>query len=467
VRRGGRARRAALLWLAAFAIYASTIGLDAFGSSDYGGDEPHQLLTAISFVEDGSPNLIDEYRTRAYSKYYPYELRPRGVLTQGNLNEPHGLGFPLLIAPAWAAGGETGVELFLAAIAALAVALAYLLALRAVPDPWASGAAAAVAVSPPMLAYSTAIHADLAAAAVLAGAALIALRMDEHPSRRLSVACFSLLSILPWLDIRFAPAAIVIAAFALAALRKAGRRWATLVSLEIPAVSIAVFLSVNDNFYGGPTPHSAGLGEEETGTGASFPFGYLERSYRLVALFLDREAGLVRWAPVLALAFVGVWLLLRERQGRLARAIPALRREERAVTLCAIACGVQLLVAAFLAPTMFGFWFPGRHLIAVLPLAVPLVAFGLRRFSRAGAGLAATGAVASIWLYVDLRWGGGAWIDARPDAPWGPLEALFPLFEEGSAIAFAVAGALGAAACAVLAAALSGQRWKALRGTTP
>ena len=465
MRRGGRGRRAALLCLVAFAVYASTIGLDAFGDSDYGGDEPHQLLTAISIVDDGSPNLIDEYRAREYSEYYPYELRPRGVLTAGNLNEPHGLGFPLLIAPAWAIGGETGVELFLAAIAALVVALAYLLALRAVPDPWALGATVAVAISPPMLAYSTAVHADLAAAAALAGAALIALRMDEHPSRRLSVACFFLLSTLPWLDIRFAPAGIVVAGFALAALRKAGRRWATLVSLEIPAVSIAVFLSINDNLYGGPTPHSAGLGGDETGTGTSFPLGYLERSYRLVALFLDREAGLVRWAPVLALAFAGVWLLVRERGRRLARAIPALRREERAVSLCALVCGVQLLVAAFLAPTMFGFWFPGRHLIVVLPLAVPLVAFGLRRFARVGAALAALTAVASAWLYADLRWGGGAWIDARPDAPWGPLEAVFPLFEEGSAVPFAVAALLGAAAAGALLAAIAGSRWKALRGT--
>jgi hypothetical protein len=458
-------RRAALLWLAAFAVYASTIGMHAFGDSEYGGDEPHQLLTAMSIVEDGNPNLLDEYRARDYAEYYPYELRPRGVLTAGNLNEPHGVGFPLLIAPAWAVGGATGVELFLAALAALAVALAYLIALRAVPDPWALGATVAVAASPPMLAYATAVHADVAAAATLAGAALIALRMDEHPSRRAAVACFFLLSVLPWLDIRFVPAGVVIAGFAIAALRKAGRRWATLVSLEIPAVSVAVFLSVNDNLYGGPSPHSAGLGGEETGTDASFPAGYLERAYRLVALFVDREAGLLRWAPVLALALVGVWLLLRERQGRLARAIPALRREELAVMLCALACGAQLLVAAFLAPTMFGFWFPSRHLIAVLPLAVALVALGLRRFPRTGFALALLTFAGSAWTYADIRWGSGTWIDARPDAPWGPLEAVWPLFEEGSTAPFAVAAVLGAAALAALVAALTGPRWRALRGT--
>ena len=148
-------RRAAVLWLVAFGLYASTIGIDAFGGSDYGGDEPHQLLTAQSIVEDGRPDLLDEYRSRAYSDWYPYDLGARGVLTSGNLNEPHGIGFPLLIAPAWWAGEETGlrgeraVELFLAAIAALAIALAYLLALRAVPDPWALGATVIVALSPP------------------------------------------------------------------------------------------------------------------------------------------------------------------------------------------------------------------------------------------------------------------------------------------------------------------------------
>jgi hypothetical protein len=229
-------------------------------------------------------------------------------------------------------------------------------------------------------------------------------------------------------------------------------------------VSIAVFLSVNDNLYGGPTPHSAGLGEDETGTGTSFPEGYLQRSYRLVALFIDREAGLLRWAPVLAFALLGVWLLLRERQGRLAAAIPALRREERAVTLCALVCAAQLLVAAFLAPTMFGFAFPGRHLIAVLPLAVPLVGFALRRFPRTGFALALLTVAGSIWTYADIRWGDGSWIGARPDAPWGPLEAAFPVFESGATVSFAVAGALGAAALTALVAAVSGPRWKALRG---
>ena len=46
-------RRTLALWLLLFAAYAATLGLSAFGASDYGGDEPHYLLAAESIVEDG------------------------------------------------------------------------------------------------------------------------------------------------------------------------------------------------------------------------------------------------------------------------------------------------------------------------------------------------------------------------------------------------------------------------------
>jgi hypothetical protein len=459
-------RRAALLWLVVFGLYASTTGLHAFDSSRYGGDEPHYLLTAKSLADDGNPDLTDEYRRGAYDSFYPHPLDPHGTLTERRLNEPHGVGFPLLIAPAWALGGETAVELWIAALAALAVALAYLLAVRAVPDPWALGATLAVAASPPMLAYSTAVYPELAAGAALAGATLLALRLDEHPTRPTAVGCFALLGSLPWLGPRFIPAGLVVGAVAFRALRRARRPWVTLVSLEVVAFSIATYISVSDAFYGGPTPHSAGIGDE-AGTGAHSAGDYLDRAYRLAALLVDREFGLLRWAPVFALAMLGAWLALRERRGRLARAIPALRREEQTVLACTLAAGAQVLMAAFLAPTMFGFWFPGRQLVAVLPLAVPLVAVGLRRLPRTGAALTALTLVCSAWLYADLRFGDGTWVDNRPDALWGPLERVWPLFEPGSNVAFVVAGLLGLGLCAALAVALRGPAWRAIRGTAP
>ena len=101
-------RRAAALWLVLFAAYAATLGLPAFGSSQFAGDEPHYLLTAESIVSDHDIDLRDEFTTLAYRDWYPYVLERHGRLTNGQANEPSGAGFALLIAPAYALGGPLG-----------------------------------------------------------------------------------------------------------------------------------------------------------------------------------------------------------------------------------------------------------------------------------------------------------------------------------------------------------------------
>lgn len=445
-----RKRRVAALWLGLFAVYASTLGMHAFGHSDYGGDEPHYLLTAKSLVEDGNPDLRDEYAHHEYRRFYPYDLTPHGSLTNGRANEPHGVGFPLLIAPAYAIGGAKGVEVFMAMIAALAVALAYLLALRAVPDPWALGATLAVGLSPPLLAYSTAIYPELAAAAALCGALLLALRIPVSPRRRTGWSALGLIAILPWLGTKYLIPGLVVAVYAYRAMRAARRPVLAITCLEILGFSAALYVGVNEGLYGGPTPYSAEA-PGQTSTDASFPFGYVDRTYRLVALFLDRHYGLLRWAPIVALAFFGVWILWRERRSGLARAIPALRAEQTTGLLCAAVAGAQLIVAAYLAPTMFGFWFPARHLVSVLPVSVPLVALGLRRLPRTGAVLATVGFAASIWVYLAVRLGDSGWVVGLPDAPLGPLTSALPRFAQGSTYPFVLAAVVGLALAALVA----------------
>ena len=443
-------RRSVALWLVLVAAYAGTLGLDAFDDSDYGGDEPHYLLTAESIVSDGDADLKNQYAERAYEDFYPRTLDRHGEETEGRLQEPHGVGLPLLIAPAYAAGGAAAAELLLAAIAALAVVLGYRLALRVVPDPWAIGAAAAVGLSPPFIAYGTAVYPELVAGAALAGAALCALRLGRQVSRRDAFVCFVLLGSLPWLGTKFVPAGLVIGYVAARALWRSRRRTLAVGSVEVSLFSVALYVGLNESLYGGPTPYNADL-PGESATDASFPVGYLDRAYRLVALFIDRDYGLLRWAPVFLLAFVGLWFLWRSLRDGMARAVPGARDIELAGLLYAAALGAQLLVAAFLAPTMFGFWFPPRHLLGALPLAVPLVAWGLRHAPRLGSVLALLTATASVWLYLDARTAGGELVTDRPDAPFGPLTEAFPRFDQGAAWPYALAGAIAAALLAVAA----------------
>jgi hypothetical protein len=388
--------------------------------------------------------VSDEYASRAYAEFYPHELNPHGQETEGRLNEPHGVGFPLLIAPAFAIGGAKAVELFLAAIAALGVALAYRLALRVAPDPWALGATIAVGLSAPLLADGTAVYPEFAAATALTGAALLAVRLDTRVSRPEAGLCFLLLGALPWLGTKFVPAGLVIGAFAARSIWRARHRTLAVLAVEVALFSVALYVAINEAIYNGPTPYAADS-PGDTATGASFPRGYLERTYRLVALFIDRDYGLLRWAPVFLLAFAGLWWLWHSRREQMARAVPGVREIEVTAGLCAAALGAQLLVAAFVAPTMFGFWFPPRHLLAALPLAIPLVAWGLRHIPRVGSVLVALTLLASAWLYADVRWGDGSLAADRPDAPFGPLTDVLPLFTPGGGWPFWLAAAMGIA----------------------
>ena len=220
--------RVLAVWAVLFAAYAATLGIDAMGPGDYAGDEPRYLLAAESIVSDGDIDLADEFATRAYADFHPRPLRPEGSVVLGRRLEPQGFGFALLIAPAYALGGAQGVELFLAAIAALGFALGALLARRIVPEPWAGAAAVLVGLSPPALAHASTVYPDLMAGTMLAGATLAALRVRERPDLLSAVVGATLLGLLPWLGPKYLlPAAPVAVALVRWTARR-GRRTAAL-----------------------------------------------------------------------------------------------------------------------------------------------------------------------------------------------------------------------------------------------
>ena len=82
--------------------------------------------------------------------------------------------------------------------------------------------------------------------------------------------------------------------------------------------SLVVYVTLNDRLYGGLVP-SAVAASGEPPTGADSAGDYLERVPRLAALWIDRDVGLLRWAPVLALTVFAVWLLWRSRRAHVAR----------------------------------------------------------------------------------------------------------------------------------------------------
>jgi hypothetical protein len=422
--------RVLAVWAVLFAAYAGTLGIDALGSGDFAADEPRHLLAAESIVSDFDIDLGDEFSSRAYAGFHPGTLRPEGTVVLGRRLEPQGFGFALLIAPAYAVGGPQGVELFLAAVAALAFALGALVARRIVPEPWASGAALLVGLSPPALAHATSVYPELAAGAMLAGATLAALRVRERPDLVSALVGAGLLALLPWLGPKYLLPATPVAVALVRWTARRGRRTAALAAAEIMVASLVVYATINDRLYGGLVP-SAVAASAEPATGAGSAGDYLERVPRLAALWLDRDVGLLRWAPVLALSIFAAWLLWRSRRIHVARVAAERGDAEVAAGVCLLVCGAVVLVAVFAAPTLAGDWFPARHLMAAFPLASALAAWGLRHAPRTGFVLGALTLLCSAWLMIALAFGGAdGWVHPGVDAPYGPGVELLPRFAD-------------------------------------
>jgi hypothetical protein len=350
-------------------------------------------------------------------------LRIASVLADDGelVRSPVGAGFGLLIAPAEAAGGARAMELSLAAVAALGFVLGALLARRIVPEPYASAGAALAGLSPPAVAHATAVYPDLAAGTLLAGASLCAVAAREHPRVRPVVGGAAMLAALPWLGVLYAVPAVPVAVALYVWCRAARRPLLGLIAAELVGASIVVYATLNEKLYGGPTPWSA-LPAGVTGTGAHTAGDYLERIPRLAGLWVERDYGLLRWAPIFALVWFAAWLLWRSRREHIARLAPARATAESAAGLALAVCAGQLLVAAFLVPAVTADWFPARHLAAALPVAAALVAWGLRHAPRTGAALGAITVATTAWLLVARD----PWSPPSTSVPWGPLEAAAP-----------------------------------------
>jgi hypothetical protein len=394
-----------------FAAYAATLGVDAGrGGARHAGAETAYLRAADRLAGGDGLDRAD----------------------------PHGAGFPALLVPAHAVGGATAVELLLAAVAALAFVLGAALARRVVPDPWATWAALLAGLSPPALAHATAVTPALTAGALLAGAVLCALAVRERPSMRFAFGGAALLAVLPWLDPWLLVPALPVALLLARWTARRGRSLVALGTAEVQLASLVFYVSLNDRLYGGFTPLAVA---DDPVTGTSGLDGYAGRLPRLATLWVQREVGLLRWAPVLLLAFLGAWLLWRSRRERLGRLVAERRDAEHAAFLALAVCAAQVMVAVFALPRLGGM--PGAALAVGLPCAVPLVAWGLRHAPRAGLVLGVLTLVGSVWLVA----AGGPWAAPASDAPWGPLVAAFP---RGDRAAVLVAAAIGAAALGAL-----------------
>ena len=405
----GRAMLAACL----IAVAASAVGVPT--RATYGArttaDEPQYLLTALSLAEDGGLDISDELDAERWRAFHEAELpQQTRLLPGGRRISPHDPLLSVMLAPAVAVGGWVAGKWTLVLLAGgLAALLVWTAVTRlAVTPGTAARVVGVLAASVPLAPYGSQVYPELPAAlAVTAGLAALLAPMRRLGGVAVGVACCAL----PWLGIKYTPVAVVLGVSALIRLWRDGRRAALAALAGGLAIAGVVYLVVHQSVWTGWTVYASADHFVESGElgviGVSPDYG--ARSIRLAALLTERSFGIAAWQPA--------WLLAVPALGAVVRARPpgwAVLSSVLAVGWC---------TATFVALTMAGWWFPGRQVVVVLPVAVLSLCWWLDRVRPARSAFCALGVIGiASWLWLALEASTGRLaliVDLRDTAnPW-------------------------------------------------
>lgn len=379
------------------------IGVPALNGAHVAVDEEQYYLSAISLAEDGNLDITDEIAEQRWRAFADVAPQPEtSIRPDGSQLSPHDPLLPVLLAGPAALGGWVAAKAALAALAGVLAALTLWLAVRrfGVALRLATVGVAVASASAPLAVYGQQLYPELPAAlaVVLAVAAL------SGPVRGRELVLLAVtVTALPWLSVKYALVAAVLAVLGAWRWWRAGERGAVAGFTAGLAAMGGLYLLVHRAVWGGWTVYASGdhfayNGGEFTVIGVDPD--YVHRAWRLVGLLLDRDYGLVPWQPA--------WLLV-------VPAVAALVAARRAGTLVLVApLAAGWVVATFVALTMAGYWFPGRQVVVVMPLALLCVLCWLdgcsRRVQWLALGLGAAGVVNYAVLLVQGWLGQTTWV---------------------------------------------------------
>jgi hypothetical protein len=399
--------RVAMAAAAAATVAATLLGIGV-RATDGGAaavDEPQYLLTALSLWEDGDLDISDELTGGRHRGFFDAELPVQTTDLGGRQLSPHDPLLPVLLALPMGLGGWVGAKVAVAIGAGLTAALMVWVAVRrfSVSPVVAGIGAAAAGASPPLAVYGQQVYPEIPAALSV----LVAVAVATGPLRRAGlVVVAAAVTALPWLGVKYLPVAVALVVVVLVRLVRERRRRAACGLALALAVSGAGYLLAHRVIWGGWTVYATGDHFEQTGEFSVVGVApdFVGRSLRLVALLVDRAYGLAAWQPA--------WLLVIPALAALVAARGSAPGFHRAAIVAPVLAGWA--VATWPALTMHGFWWPGRQVVVVLPLAATAVLWWVGRvvphLQLVALALAAVGAVNLAALLVDGWAGEITWV---------------------------------------------------------
>jgi YYY domain-containing protein len=346
------------------------------------GDEPYYLQMAHSLLQDHDFEMSNNYANRDYLRFYPsnttspeyrgwesfpWRLPPHQSRTlRPGLYEKHGIGLPILIAPAYWAGGREGTVWFMNILAALLAANIFLLAreftggLKASLLAWLG-----LSFTSPLLSYSFLIFPAIPAA-LLVIYAFRRIRLSPHNNPLQLAGAALAIAFLPWLHAGYLLLSLPLFIYAVTQYRRAKSFLFTF--LPPIVISGSAFGYYYYYLYGTIVPNY------QDHAGFSGPLGTLGG---LLGFLFDQQWGLLVYSPLYLLALAGLVLMVRSHRKDLG-------------WLLAVAGPTLLLFASY--RQWWGEWCPpARYLVPILGLGAAPLALALKgvtqRWAAALAGL--------------------------------------------------------------------------------
>ncbi len=310
------------------------------------GDEPHNLMAAISLIRDGDFDLANNFREKQYRELGFAELEPQNYLgPEGRtFNGPtHGIGFPILLALPYRLLGPARISWFLLAVAILAGIVLAGYADRQFSPAVGTLAGLMLVTLPVWQIYGGHVYGETTAGTM----ALLCLTIVSRPrpSPFALVLCAVCLAWLPFLYLRYLPLAVASGLLVLSNRDLRRSPW-----LIAPlALCLAGEAMLTWEVYGGR------LAAVSPGGYLITYHGFWERFWRL---FFDRGHGIALEQPVLLLAFWAAPFLLRR----------AWRDARVRVPAAAVVTAALYSVAFAMFNGNAGECAPGRYLCAAAPL---------------------------------------------------------------------------------------------------
>ncbi|MDQ5826497.1 MAG: NHL repeat-containing protein [Chloroflexota bacterium] len=351
-------------------VYLSMVPRIIIYSNPPTGDQAFYLMVAASIVQDGDLNIANNYAQQDETKFYSLSPRPPGFVGMGapfplppipaaSTNRPpdemydfRQPGLPLLIAPAWGLGSLVSLwwpatVIFMNVLGALLAVNIFLMAYQLTGRKWIAWAVwLPMSFSSPIMTYSELVFTEVATALmVLYAFRRLALGWAANGPLRM-VLLGLCIGYIPWMSWRNLPVAAGLVAFGAyqgwryyrsqapeaARTTEEGATYIDLAPTASPlesvlprlltwAVPIATALGLlaayNLFLFGTLTPPN-----RVPELGAAEPFLWPWKGgeefvhfFRTgFALLVDRQAGLLVYAPIYLLAFAGMVAMFRSRR---------------------------------------------------------------------------------------------------------------------------------------------------------